>query len=100
MVDPPLLTGGVKVIVACPLPLVALPIVGAPGTVEGVATDDAAELELIPETLMAATLKVYPVPLVSPVKTKFVVPEPTLRVVAPVTPLAAVTPSEANTLTW
>lgn len=33
MGEPPLLAGGVKVTVACALPAVAVPIVGAPGTV-------------------------------------------------------------------
>jgi hypothetical protein len=32
--EPPLLAGAVNVTVACPFPAVAVPIVGAPGTVE------------------------------------------------------------------
>ena len=48
---------------------------------------------------MAATLNVYPVPFVKPMKTKLVPAEPTLLVVAPVTPEAAETPSEAKTVT-
>ena len=39
-------------------PLVAVPMVGAPGTVAGVTELDAADWALVPTLLMAATLKV------------------------------------------
>ena len=58
MADPPLLAGGVKVTVACALPRVAVPIVGAPGTVEGVTLFDGAEAGPVPEAFVAATVKV------------------------------------------
>jgi hypothetical protein len=47
MLEPPLLPG-VNVIVACPLPAVALTLVGAFGTVEGTTELLVAEAELVP----------------------------------------------------
>jgi hypothetical protein len=64
--DPPLLAGAVNVTVACALPRVAVPMAGAPGTVAGVTLFDAAEGGLVPAALVAVTVKVYAVPLVSP----------------------------------
>ena len=64
---PPLLAGAVKVTDACALPPVAVPIVGAPGTVAGVTLLDAADAAPVPTALVAVTVKVYAVPLVSPV---------------------------------
>jgi len=58
MALPPLLTGAEKVIVASPLPRVAVPMVGAPGTVDGVAIAEAVEEEPIPTSFTAETLKV------------------------------------------
>jgi hypothetical protein len=58
MADPPLVTGAEKVIVASPLPLVAVPIVGAPGTVAGVAAPLGLEEILVPMALVAVTVKV------------------------------------------
>ena len=52
-----MLAGGVKVIVAWLLPLVAVTPVGAPGTVDGVATAEAAEAVPVPDMLIAVTLK-------------------------------------------
>ena len=43
-----MLTGGVKVIVAWPLPAVAVPMVGASGTVAGVTELEADEGVLVP----------------------------------------------------
>jgi hypothetical protein len=40
------------------LPAVAVPIVGAPGTVAGVTEFDAAEAELVPAALVALMVKV------------------------------------------
>ena len=50
--------GAVQVTVAEALPLVAVPMVGAPGTVAGVTALDAAEAVPVPAPLMAATVKV------------------------------------------
>ena len=61
MALPPLLTGAVKVTVALALPALAMPMVGAPGTVAatfGVTLFDAAEAVPLPMALMALTLKV------------------------------------------
>ncbi len=63
---PPLDTGAENVIVACPLPAVAVPIDGASGTVDGVTELLALESVLVPLALVARTLKVYAVPLVRP----------------------------------
>jgi len=61
-----LLAGAVKLIVALPFPAVAVPIVGAPGTVAGVTLLEAADAAPVPTPLVAVTVKVYAVPLVSP----------------------------------
>jgi hypothetical protein len=58
--------GAVKVTVARALPGDALTPVGAPGTVYGVTALEGAEVAGPPE-LVAVTVKVYGVPLVSPV---------------------------------
>ena len=67
MAEPPLLAGGVKVIVASPFPRTALTPVGAPGTVAGVTELLVAEAALVPYELVAVTVKVYVTPLVKPV---------------------------------
>ena len=67
MTEPPLEAGAVKDMVALALPPVAVPIVGAPGTVAGVTLFEAAEVTLVPLALVAVTVKVYAVPLVKPV---------------------------------
>jgi len=41
--------------------------VGAPGTVDGVATADATEAAPVPDAFVAVTVKVYAVPFVRPV---------------------------------
>jgi hypothetical protein len=64
---PPFEAGGVKLTVACALPAVAVPIVGAPGTVAGVTLLDAADAGPVPIALVAVTVKVYVVPFVKPV---------------------------------
>jgi hypothetical protein len=56
--DPPLLPGAVNVTVACASPPVAVPIVGAPGTVEGVTELEAALGKLLPFAFVAITVKV------------------------------------------
>ena len=66
--DPPLLAGGVKLTVALPLLAVAEILVGTPGAIAaGVTADDALEAVPVPTELVAVTVKVYAVPLVSPV---------------------------------
>ncbi len=67
-----MLTGAVKVIVACPFHLVAVIPVGAFGVVAGVTALLATELALVPIILVAVTVKVYSTPLVRPVT---VIPE-------------------------
>jgi hypothetical protein len=63
---PPLLAGGVKLTVACALPAVAVPMVGAPGTVAGVTLFEAADAGPVPTELVAVTVNVYAVPLARP----------------------------------
>ncbi len=67
--EPPFDAGGVNATDACPLPGVAVPTVGVPGTVAAVTEFEAAEDALVPTALVAVTEKVYIVPLVSPVTT-------------------------------
>ena len=68
IVLPPLLAGAVNATVAVLLPVaVAVPIVGAPGTVYGVAELLAELAAPVPTELVAVTVKVYAVPLVNPV---------------------------------
>ena len=69
---PPLLAGAVNVTLACALPGVAVPIVGAPAATTGavgVTLFDGAEGAPVPALLVAVTVNVYAVPLVSPVTT-------------------------------
>jgi hypothetical protein len=65
--EPPLLAGAVKATLACALPAVAVPMVGAPGIVAGVVLFDAADAGPVPSALVAVTVKVYAVPFASPV---------------------------------
>ena len=55
--EPPLEAGGVKETVACALPPVAVPIVGAPGTLAGV-TLAVLEAGPVPSALVAVTEQV------------------------------------------
>jgi hypothetical protein len=72
---PPLLTGAVNATVAVVDPVaVAVPIVGAPGTVNVVTELLAAEAALLPAALVAYTVNVYAVPVVKP--ETVIVPEP------------------------
>jgi hypothetical protein len=66
--DPPVFVGAVKLTTTPPLlPLAAMPV-GAPGAIAaGVTEDDALEAVPVPTELVAVTVKVYVVPLVSPV---------------------------------
>jgi hypothetical protein len=65
--EPPLLTGGVKATIACPSPRVAVPIVGASGTVGGTTELLVEEAILVPIAFVAVTVNVYVVPFVNPV---------------------------------
>jgi hypothetical protein len=67
MAEPPLLTGGVNVIVASPLPRTAVTLVGAFGVVAGVIELLVDDEELVPFAFVAVTVNVYIVPLVRPV---------------------------------
>jgi hypothetical protein len=58
MTEPPLELGAVNVKCAEPLPAVATPMVGAPGTVIGVTLLDAADAEPVPAALVAVTVNV------------------------------------------
>src|ERR1035437_7765752 len=79
--DPPLLAGAVNVTETWASPSVAVPIVGAPGTVEGVTEFEAELGKLLPLAFVATTVKVYAVPLVRPV-TVIGLEEP-VRVIVP-----------------
>jgi hypothetical protein len=63
---PPFDAGAVNVTDACALPAVAVPIVGAPGTVAGVTLLEDADAGPVPTELVAVTVNVYAVPLVKP----------------------------------
>ena len=65
--EPPLDPGAEKVTTASPLPRVAVPMVGAPGVVAGVAALLALDALPVPTSFVAVTLNVYAVPLVRPV---------------------------------
>ena len=75
---PPLLTGAVKLTLACALPGVAVAPVGAPGTADGVTRFETADGEPEPTALAATTVNVYAVPFVSPVTTCVVAVVPAL----------------------
>jgi hypothetical protein len=63
---PPFDTGADHDTVAWPFPGVAVAFDGAPGTLAGVTAFDAADCDPVPIAFVAATLKVYDVPFVSP----------------------------------
>jgi hypothetical protein len=56
--EPPVLAGAVKVTVACALPAVAVPMVGAPGTADGVTPLEAADAAPVPTAFVAVTANV------------------------------------------
>ena len=64
---PPSDTGVFHRTVSNMLPGVSETMVGAPGRVAGVAGADASDAGPVPTALVAVTVKVYAVPLVSPV---------------------------------
>ena len=66
---PPSLPGGEKLTVTCELPATALPITGAPGAVAadtGVTLLDALDAGLVPWALVAITVQLTLMPLLSP----------------------------------
>ena len=65
--EPPLSVGAVNEIVASPSPPTALTPVGEPGIAAGVTELDALDAVLVPTAFVAVTVKVYAVPLESPV---------------------------------
>jgi Na+/proline symporter len=67
IVELPVFTGGVKVIVACVLLAVAVTLVGASGTPAGVTEFDAVDVALVPIAFVAVIVNVYAVPFVNPV---------------------------------
>jgi hypothetical protein len=70
---PPSELGAIQVIVERPdSAAVATAPVGSPGTVEGTAAFDASEAAPVPALLVAVTVNVYEVPLVSPLRTQVV----------------------------
>ena len=69
MAEPPFEAGAVKATVARALPGVAVPMIGAPGSVAGAMELEAAEAAPLPAVFVAVTLKLYGVPLVRPVTT-------------------------------
>jgi hypothetical protein len=72
-----LLPGAEKLIVACPLPAVALPMIGASGALMGITLFEATDAAPVPMALVAVTVNVYAVPLVSPLTvTGLDIPEP------------------------
>jgi hypothetical protein len=56
--EPPLLTGAENVTVAWATPAVAVPIIGGPGTVEGVTEFEAELAEPVPLAFVAVTVNV------------------------------------------
>ena len=64
---PPFEAGGVKFNTARALPAVAVTPVGAPGSVAGLTGFEGVEVGPVPTALVALTVKMYVLPLVSPV---------------------------------
>jgi hypothetical protein len=65
MLLPPLLAGGLNATVSWPLPMMGVPMVGAPDTVAGMTAFDAADASPVPTPFVALTVHVYVLPLVS-----------------------------------
>lgn len=80
MPTPPLNAGAAKLMLAEALPGVAVPMVGASGTVRGV-TNVGAEAVPTPAELVAVTVQEYCTPLASPVETIGEAPALSIRVV-------------------
>ncbi len=84
-----------------PGPATAVPMVGAPGTPEGVTELDAFDAAPTPTALVAVTVKVYAVPFESPVTVAEVAEAPTVAVKPPgldvaVNPVIALPPLKAG----
>ena len=68
--DPPLFAGAVKESTTLALPEAAVTLVGAFGTVEGVADEEAMESGEVPIPFVAVTWNVYAIPFVNPFTTQ------------------------------
>jgi hypothetical protein len=79
--EPPLLAGAVHDTTAWVFPPVAITAIGDPGTVPGVTATLGDEAGEVPAALVAVTVNVYAVPLVSPVTVAVVAPA--VRALAP-----------------
>jgi hypothetical protein len=75
--------GAVQVTVACALPAVADTPVGAPGTLAGTTALEGVDAGPVPTALVAVTVNVYEVPLVSPVTVAVVLLPPAVAVSPP-----------------
>ena len=85
MAEPPVELGAVKATLACALPEVTFPMVGAPGAARGI-TEAPAEATPVPAELVAVTVQEYVLPLVRPVTTiGLAVPVPVMAAEVPVT---------------
>ena len=69
---PPVVVGAVHDSRTSPSPAVPETLVGAPGTVAGVTADEGEDGDPVREALVAVTVKVYAMPLVSPVTVQLV----------------------------
>ena len=67
VIDAPPVTGADHETTTCPLPAEADTPVGAPGTVDGVALEEAVDAAPVPDAFVAVTVNVYAVPFVNPV---------------------------------
>jgi len=72
--EPPLSVGAVHDTSAVVLPAVAVTAVGVPGTAAGVFASEASDVAELPAAFVATAVKVYAVPLSSPVKVALVAP--------------------------
>ena len=96
---PPFGAGAVKVTVACVFPRVAVPIVGAPGTMLGTTPLEALEAAPVPTAFVAWTVKVYAVPFVKPVTVNGLAPPVAVKppgLDVTVYPVIGLPPSEAG----
>jgi hypothetical protein len=75
--------GAAHVTDACPLPGVALTLVGDPGTAAGVTLLEAADAGPVPDQFVAVTVNVYAVPFVKPLTVAVVLPPETVAVKPP-----------------
>jgi hypothetical protein len=77
------LAGAIQLTVAWRLPAVAVTPVGASGGPVGVTILDAVEAGPVPNALVAVTVNVYEVPLVSPLTTALLAEPPAVPIIPP-----------------